>query len=289
MNKFTPWNSQPLNEWAQKYAQGKFIDLDGKSTHYIEKGKGKPLILIHGFFYDSFTWHNNIDLLAEHFKVYALDLWGFGYSTREPLDYGYPLFTRQVLQFLDKLNIEKASLMGHSMGGGTSINFSVKHPERINKLVLVDAAAMPNSLPFLGKVTNLPMLGELMFGLNANFFRKMALNTNWIKNPKFISDEYFENATRFQKVKGSSEVMLKILRKQFFHTIPDKVKDLGKMNKQMLIVWGQHDTAIPVARGNEMHDLLPGSQFEIIEDAGHCPHDETSEQFNTLVLSYLTD
>ena len=289
MNKFTPWNSQPLNEWAQKYAKGKFIDLDGKSTHYIEKGEGKPLILIHGFFYDSFTWHNNIDLLAEHFKVYALDLWGFGYSTREPLDYGYPLFTGQVLQFMDKLKIEKASLIGHSMGGGTSIYFSVKHPERVNKLVIVDAAAMPNSLPFLGKLTNLPMLGELMFGLNADFFRKMALKTNWIKDPKFINEEYFENVTRFQKVKGSSEVMLKILRKQFFHTIPDKVKDLGKMNKQMLIVWGKHDTAIPVARGQEMHDLLPGSQFEVFEDAGHCPHDETSVQFNTLVLSYLTD
>lgn len=65
---------------------GKFIELGGHSTHYVERGAGEPVILIHGFFYDSYTWSNNLDALADRFKVYALDLWGFGYSTREPMD-----------------------------------------------------------------------------------------------------------------------------------------------------------------------------------------------------------
>ena len=76
MPGFVPWNSQPLEFWAEKHAKGKFIDLDGRSTHYIEKGKGEPVILIHGFFYDSYMWSRNIDALAEHFKVYVIDLWG---------------------------------------------------------------------------------------------------------------------------------------------------------------------------------------------------------------------
>ena len=84
MAEFIPWNSQPLTVWADKYAQGDFIDLDGRRTHFIEKGEGKPIILLHGFFYDSCLWATNIDALGEHFKVYALDLWGFGYSTRAP-------------------------------------------------------------------------------------------------------------------------------------------------------------------------------------------------------------
>ena len=83
MASFIPWDSQPLSEWAQKHARGKFIDLDGYQTHYIERGDGEPVILIHGFFYDSHMWDENIDALAEHYRVYALDLWGFGYSTRE--------------------------------------------------------------------------------------------------------------------------------------------------------------------------------------------------------------
>ena len=74
MSEFIPWNSQPLDEWAEKHAAGESIELGGHSTHYVEKGEGDPVILVHGFFYDSYTWHNNIDALADRFKVYALDL-----------------------------------------------------------------------------------------------------------------------------------------------------------------------------------------------------------------------
>src|SRR3990170_5167359 len=139
MRQFIPWNSQPLNEWAKKYATGKFFDLDGRSTHYVEQGVGEPVILVHGFFYDWYTWHNNIDALSETFKVYALDLWGFGYSTREPLDYGYPVYTRRLLKFMDAVSIPGASLVGHSMGGGISIAFAVRHRDRVKKMILVDS------------------------------------------------------------------------------------------------------------------------------------------------------
>ena len=69
MAEFIPWNSQPLDEWAKKHAAGKFTDLDGHSTHYIEKGAGEPVILIHGFFYDSYTWYN---IRLQHTKAYGL-------------------------------------------------------------------------------------------------------------------------------------------------------------------------------------------------------------------------
>jgi pimeloyl-ACP methyl ester carboxylesterase len=116
MSGFVPLNSQPLDEWSDKYAPGKFIELGGLSTHYIEKGSGEPVIFLHGFFFDHNMWNASIDVLAEKYKVYALDLWGFGYSTREPLDYGYPLYTKQLHKFMDALGIQKASLIGQSMG-----------------------------------------------------------------------------------------------------------------------------------------------------------------------------
>ena len=108
MPQFVRWNSQPLEEWRQKYATGKFIDLDGQSTHYIEKGEGQPVILLHGWFHDSQMWSRNIDALAKSFKVYSLNLWGFGYSTRELLGWGYPLYANQLLKFMDALGINKA-------------------------------------------------------------------------------------------------------------------------------------------------------------------------------------
>ena len=82
MSEFINWSSQPLSEWTEKHAKGTVIELDGHQTHYIEKGQGEALILIHGFMYDSFLWQENIDVLAQHYRVLAIDLWGCGYSTK---------------------------------------------------------------------------------------------------------------------------------------------------------------------------------------------------------------
>jgi pimeloyl-ACP methyl ester carboxylesterase len=288
MSSFIPWNSQSLEKWASQHAAGKFIDLDDHSTHYIEKGAGEPVVLVHGFFYDSYTWSKNLDALADRFKVYALDLWGFGYSTREPMDYSYPLYADQLLKFMDALGIGKASLVGHSMGGGTSIFFTIQHSDRVDKLILVDSAGMPNPLPLMGRIANLPRVGEFMYGLNSNLFRRMALSTNWIYDREFLADGYFENVTRFHKIKGTTEVMLSILRKQFFHTLAHEVRQLSEMDVPILIVWGRHDKAVPLERGQEMHRILGQSRLEILEQVGHCPHDEQSQIFNGLVLDFLS-
>jgi pimeloyl-ACP methyl ester carboxylesterase len=288
MAEFIPWNSQPLDEWAKKYAKGKFIKLDGYSTHYIEKGEGEPVILIHGFLYDSYMWNKNIDALADKFKVYAIDLWGFGYSTRDPMDYGYQLYANQLLKFMDALDIQKASLIGQSMGGGTSIFFSVNHRDRVNKLILVDPAGMPNPLPLIGKITNLPKIGEFLLGLKSDFYRKMVLSTTFIYDKEFVTESYFENVTRFHKIKGTIEILLKILRKQFFHTLSDEIHRLGEMDVPILIIFGRQDKAVPLERGKEMHNILRGSQLEIFENAGHCPHDEQSQKFNQLAVDFLS-
>ncbi len=288
MAEFIPWNSQPLDEWAKKYAKGKFIKLDGYSTHYIEKGEGEPVILIHGFLYDSYMWNKNIDALADKFKVYAIDLWGFGYSTRDPMDYGYQLYANQLLKFMDALDIQKASLIGQSMGGGTSIFFSVNHRDRVNKLILVDPAGMPNPLPLIGKITNLPKIGEFLLRLKSDFYRKMVLSTTFIYDKEFVTESYFENVTRFHKIKGTIEILLKILRKQFFHTLSDEIHRLGEMDVPILIIFGRQDKAVPLERGKEMHNILRGSQIEIFENAGHCPHDEQSQKFNQLAVDFLS-
>jgi pimeloyl-ACP methyl ester carboxylesterase len=226
MSGFIPWNSQPLDEWADKHAPGKFIDLEGLSTHYIEKGLGEPLIFLHGFFFDHNMWNASIDVLAEKYKVYAVDLWGFGYSTRQPLDYGYHLYTTQLHNFMDALGIQKASLIGQSMGGGTIINFTISNRDRVDKIVLVNAAGMPNELPLMGRISNLPGAGEFMYGLNSDFIRKFTLGNNFLYNKRLLTEEYYEQLTRFHKIKGSSEVMLTVTRKQFFDTLSEEITSL---------------------------------------------------------------
>ncbi len=289
MSEFIRWNSQPLDVWASKYAQGKFIDLDGRRTHYIEKGEGEPVILLHGFFYDSYLWAANIDALAENFKVYALDLWEFGYSTRESLDYGYQLYVDQILLFMDSLDIQSASLVGLSMGGGTAMLFCVQHRQRVNKLLLVGPAGLPNPLSMTGKFFNLPRIGELFMGLNTNAIRKKTLGDLWIHNKELLTESYFENVTQFHKINNTTETLLTILRKHFFDKLSDEIDRLAQMEVPVLLVWGREDKALPLPCGQEMHRILKGSRLEILDNAGHVPNYERAEEFNQLAVDFLRE
>lgn len=287
MTNFVPWSSQPMQPMADQYARGQFIELDGRRTHYIESGEGEPLILLHGFFYDSYLWHHNIDALSKHFKVYALDLWGCGYSTREMQDFGYPLYAEQLRLFMDAKGIDAAALMGQSMGGGTAMKFCLQHPERVTAMVLVDAAGLPNKIPFSAKILNLPKVGEFLLGLETDSFRRDALTEFFISDAAKVTDEYYENAIRHHKIEGSLPVYMTIQRKQFFDKLADEIPQVGKLNKPTLIVWGGNDKAISRQHGERLHAALPGSEFVVYETAGHVPNYEEAEQFNTLSVKFL--
>jgi pimeloyl-ACP methyl ester carboxylesterase len=287
MSESVRWNSQPLDRWAGKHAQGKFVDLGGRKTHYIEKGDGEPLILLHGFFYDTFLWAENIDALARHFKVYAVDLWGCGYSAREPLDFGYPQYAEQIRLFMDVMGIARASFAGQSMGAGTAIKFCVQHRQQVNKLVLVSAAGLPNPLPAMAKFFNLPMIGEFFLGLDTDVFRRTALKDVFIHDKRLVTEAYFENVTRPQKIEKSIEAGLKIQRNGFFDSLSDEIMALVEMEVPTLLVWGRQDKAIPVQIGQDLHRILKGSQLEILDEAGHVSNFEQAEKFNRLALAFL--
>ena len=287
MSQFIRWNSQPLDHWAGKYAQGAFVDLGGRKTHYIEKGEGEALILLHGFFYDTYMWAENIDVLAQHFKVYAIDLWGCGYSAREPLDFGYPQYAEQVRLFMDAMGIERASFAGQSMGAGTAIKFCVQYRHRVKSMVLVSAAGLPNPLPAMAKFFNLHGIGEFFMGLSTDAFRKIALKDVFIHDKRLVTDRYFETVTCPQKIEKSIEAGFTIQRGSFFDTLSDEIRELRDMAVPTLLVWGKQDKAIPVRVGEEMHRILKGSHLEILDNAGHVSNFEQAERFNQLALAFL--
>ncbi|ELR68271.1 dihydrolipoamide acetyltransferase [Fulvivirga imtechensis AK7] len=289
MLKNIKWNSQSLDSWSEKYARGKFIDLSGRRTHYIEKGKGDPVILLHGFFYDSYLWAENIDALAKNHKVYALDLWGFGYSTREPLDYGYQLYADQVLQFMDHLSIPTASLAGQSMGGGTAILFCLLHRERVNKLILVNSAGLPNKPPLDSKIACIRGVGEFIFGLKTEAIRKNSLKEAFVHKTELVTQHYFEHVTCFHKIRHTTEVLLTVLRKNFFDKLSDEIHRLATVDVPILIVWGKYDKAISLRHGEEMNRILKNSRLEILDNAGHVSNFDCAEQFNKLAVEFLTE
>ena len=289
MSSFVPWNSQSMDEWAAKHARGQFIDLDGRKTHYLDVGRGDPLVLVHGFNMDLLTWVENIEPLAERFRVLALDLWGLGYSTREPLDYGYELYSEQLRLFMDALGLEYASLAGHSMGGGTSVVFALKYPNRVNKLVLVDSVGYPAPLPFRAKIFRLPGVAEFLVSLPTDFVRRKNLSDFWVYDPAALTESRFQEFMSFQKIEGTNESILAILRKDFFHTLEDQFATLGEQDIPTLIIWGNQDSSVPLSSGQAIERLIKGSRLEIIDNAGHMPNFEKPQIFNQLVSDFLLD
>ena len=198
------------NEAATKFAKGKFVTVDGKKVHYFEKGNGKPLILIHGYAYNSIGWSNNIDALAEKFKVYAVDVWGHGYSERlKNMDYSFKKFANQLIGFMDVMNIKSASIAGHSMGGGIAVYTTAHFPDRVDKVILVGPSVMPHKRNLVMKVINLPYIGEFVVTVFGDTLFKAVLKQSCYQDPDWLTDKYFQELRRPNQIKGTLASALK--------------------------------------------------------------------------------
>jgi len=284
---FVAWNSRPLEAWASRYAKGRTIDLDGHRTHYLEFGHGSPVILLHGFFYDASLWDSNAAALAARYKVYAPDLWGFGYSSREPMDYGYELYAKQVLLFMDALQLPRASFIGQSLGGGIAMVVAARHPERVSKLVLAAPAGLHNPLPLGARFFCLPLVGECLAGLRTNRVRRWLYRRYFFHDGATMTQARFDEATRFQKIQGTTQAGLSMLRRRFFDSLNGLMLHLAQRQIPTLVIWGREDRSIPVSRGLKLQALLPHARLEIVEGAGHAVNVEAAERFNRLVGEFL--
>ena len=286
---FIGWDSQPLDDWAQVHPPGYMVKLDGRKTHFVKKGQGPPVILIHGFNLDHNTWSENMDVLARYFTVYAVDLWGSGYSTREPLDYGFPLFVEQIRLLMDHLDLGRAHLVGHSMGGGISIAFSVAHPARVGRLVLEGSVGMPRPATLRERIFRLPGVPELLLSLPTNLIRRKNLLDFWIHDAEVLTEEAFNDLVGYQKIEGTTRAAFSVLRREFFNTLEDDIDRLGALSIPIMMLWGQHDRLVPIEAGWAMHGRIPGSRFEVFDRSSHMPNFDEPDRFNDLVVGFLQE
>lgn len=284
--KTPQWDSQPLEAWARQYAPGNLITLDGKQTHYAVKGSGKPVILIHGFFFDGTLWCRNLDVLAQSYRVYVLDLWGFGYSARitQP---SYERYSEQLAAFMQALGIEQATLIGQSLGGGVAIQFSAQFPDKVDKLILVDSAGLPNPDPFSARLFKIRGVGECLMALPGNAIRKKMLKDFFLYQAEAIPSALFRQLTWFQRIVGTSAAALALMRRGGADKLEAALRRLATLDLPVLVIWGAQDRAIPLALGRRLHQMLPGSTFLIVPDAGHIPNLEQPDLFNSQVATFL--
>jgi len=269
-------------------AEGDFVKMAaGWRIHYTVQGEGSPLVLVHGFLDSLKTWRRNVNVLAQNHRVYAIDVLGFGSSDRVR-DHIYTLKQQAAFlkEFFDSQNIKKADLVGHSMGGALALQFAYDFPDSLHKLVLVAPAtyiyaSLPrNGLRRVPRPISRGVLGiyEMMQGDRANPVR-FAYG-----DPAQIKDDSVQFRNQMMRRRGQHDALISMSKSKRESDVP---QEMHQVNAPTLIVWGKKDRVVPMQHAQKHLEELPNARLEWIENAGHLPHEEAPDAFNTLVSGFL--
>jgi pimeloyl-ACP methyl ester carboxylesterase len=276
-------------------APGRVVTVGGRKTHYVVRGEGPPVVLVHGFFYHSYMWKETIEALAPRFTCYALDLLGFGFSEKpeapREVCYGYDLWSEHLEGFMAALGIARARLVGQSLGSGTILALGARRPDLVERAVLVCPAGIPNprDKENSGNLLLKPLVGEIATQLPGLAITKKILRDFFIHDAAKVTDAYAAEVARPAAIRGSAAAMLWIMRNVNLGGIEEQVRAFGERKLRSMLIWGDKDAAIPVANCEKVAALITPERILIIERAGHNPHQERPEVANPAILAYLAE
>ena len=252
----------------------------GQKIQYVEAGSGPTVILLHGLGGSSVVWNFNIGPLAEKFHVVVPDQIGFGKSDKPLVNYRIRTYVDFLDQFCKQLKIERATLVGNSMGGWIAAMYAASFPDRVDKLVLVDAAgyAPPKDVDT-----------RAFFGLNptTRAGTKILLSKVFY-NKAFQTDAAIDQAIATRMAAGDGYTIKSIT--ESIIRGEDFLDDVVKTIKQpTLIIWGRQDGLVPLANGERFNKDIAGSKMVVIDECGHIPNTEKPGEFNAALLKFLNE
>ena len=261
------------------------ISAAGIQTNYHDAGQGEPVLLIHGSGPGVSAWANwrlSLPALSQSFRVIAPDMAGFGFSER-PADYQYSMenWVAQAVGLLDALNIPKASVVGNSFGGALALALAIRHPERVNKLVLMGSVGVPFKITEgLDRVWGYQPSLEAMKGLLDIFAYNRAL----------VTDELAELRYQASIRPGFQEAfsaMFPAPRQRWVDAMSSSRADIRALAHHTLIIHGRDDQVIPLQNAYDLLDLIEHSELHVFGQCGHWTQIEHAQSFNRLVAEFL--
>jgi pimeloyl-ACP methyl ester carboxylesterase len=277
-------------DWAAHLHQA---EIAGGRVNYVDIGSGDepPMVLVHGLGGQWQNWLENIPRLAQERRVIAPDLPGFGLSEMPSDRISISGYGQMVDALIEHLEIERADVVGNSMGGFVSSEVAVQFPHRVERLALVSAAGISSA-----SVSRTPVLavGRIATALTAYtaarhramarrpLTRHLALAFVARHPSKFRSDLAWEGFIKGAGKEGFDDALRACVEYDFRDRLPE-------IQAPTLIVWGEKDSVIPTKDAEEFERLIPDSRKVVMEDTGHVPMAERPAAFNDLLLDFLAD
>src|SRR5687768_3484280 len=282
------------SELVREASITRWTTVHGHDVAYRQAGEGPLLVMIHGIAGSSGTWVPVMPLLAERYTVIAPDLLGHGESAKPRGDYSLGAYASGIRDLLGVLGHERATVVGHSLGGGIAMQFAYQFPQMAERLVLIGSGGLGKevspllralSLPgteFLLPVVLAPQIHDVVGSLGRVFGRF------GLRSDPFLG-EVWNAWTRLTDVRA---------QRAFIHTIRAVIDVAGQRvsardrlylahEVPTMIIWGDRDQVIPVSHAHIAHELIPGSRLEIVEGAGHFLPIERPELVDRLLRDFL--
>jgi pimeloyl-ACP methyl ester carboxylesterase len=272
------------------------ISIHGHRVAYQQAGDGPVLLLIHGITSSAESWREVLPALAEDHRVIAPDLLGHGRSAKPRGDYSLGAYASGIRDLLLALGHDRATVVGHSLGGGVAMQFSYQFPERTERLALVSSGGLGEEVHVLLRAATLPG-SEFVLPLLAS--RPLLDAGEWVSRTLGrvglrVGSDVAEMA------RGYASLGDRDARAAFVHSLRSIVDPSGQRVSAMdrlylaselpsLIVWGERDPILPVAHGRQAHDEIPHSRLEIIPDAGHFPMLDDPRRFTRILTDFIAE
>jgi pimeloyl-ACP methyl ester carboxylesterase len=270
------------------------IALHGHRVFYRAAGSGPVLVLVHGITSTSATWANVLPYLAERYTVIAPDLLGHGASAKPRGDYSLGAYASGIRDLLAALGHDRATFVGHSLGGGVAMQLAYQFPEHCERLVLVSSGGLGRDITPLLRAASLPG-SELVLPLLVND-RVLGVGRGVGRLLGRVGLRVHTDVG--EVLRGHASLSDAEARSAFLHTLRTLVDHGGQRIDAsdrlyladaipFLVVWGERDPIIPVRHARAAHEVVPGSRLEIFPGAGHFPHLDDPLRFVRVLVDFI--